>query len=103
MMKNRLFLVSVLTFLMVTFNSCGSSEDTNWGIDHEKPNQETTSSISIPSCNGDKTTTTNAIKVYEKQEIKQLSSNTKIRIWHYQNGDKLVCTISGKAVIYDTK
>jgi hypothetical protein len=96
MMKSNFVVFIILTFSMVVFNSCGVSEDTKWGIDHETTQQ-------IPRCSEDKNSTKNAIPVYEKQEIEQLSSDTVIRIWHYQNGDKLVCTVSGKAIVNDKK
>ncbi len=40
-----------------------------------------------------------AIKVNPKQEAKPLTEDTQIRIWHYQNGDKYICLLQGKAVL----
>ena len=77
-------------------NSCGggggSGGGTTWGIDHK-------SGKAIPVCNGDQTTTTNAILVQAGQEIEHLRPNTVLRIWHYQNGDKKVCIVQGEAII----
>jgi hypothetical protein len=98
MILSRILSISLSTIIVLSFNSCGSTEDTNWGIDHEIE-----TSKQLPVCNGDKNSTTNAMKVYENQEIENLSDDTYIRIWHYQNGDKLVCTVTGKAVIKDEK
>ena len=87
-----MFKIIVLSVgILFILNSCGESGD-KWGIDHQ-------ASTNIPLCDGDKDTTTNAIRVYKNQEIQKLNEHTTIRLWHYQNGDKLVCVVAGEAVI----
>jgi len=100
MIKTRVYKLFIFIFFVVTFDGCGPSDDTNWGVDHEK-NEVLQQKLSkkVPTCNGDKRTTTNSVKVYAKQEIEQTTDKTVLRIWHYQNGDKRVCTVTGEAVI----
>lgn len=93
-MQTKLYKL-LLIFTIILLNSCGgggAGGGTTWGIDQN-------SGKPIPVCNGDQDTTTNAIFVQPNQEIQHLMSNTVLRIWHYQNGDKKVCIVQGKAII----
>ena len=96
-MKTKLYKFILILVIMI-LNSCGGGGGglgggiSTWGIDQK-------SGKPIPVCNGDQTTTANAILVQAGQEIEKLMSNTVLRIWHYQNGDKKVCTVQGEAII----
>jgi len=95
-LKTKLYKLTLLLLVML-LNSCGGGGGdggTTWGIDQK-------SGKPIPVCNGDKDNTTNAILVKAGQEIDKLMSNTVLRIWHYQNGYKKVCTVQGEAIIYE--
>ena len=98
MIKTSVYRLIIFIFTVLTFIACGPSDDTKWGIDHEVIQQQKFSK-KVPTCHGDKRTTTNAVRIYAKQEIVQKNDKTVIRIWHYQNGDKLVCTVTGEAII----
>ena len=97
-MKTKLYKLT-LVLLAILLNSCGGGGSdgdggTTWGIDQK-------SGKPIPVCNGNQDNTTNAILVKAGQEIDKLMSNTILRIWHYQNGDKKVCIVQGEAIIYE--
>ena len=83
--------LSVLV-IIATFSSCGGGGDPTWGID-QKPDKF------VPVCDGDVDTTTNAISVKAGQTVRKVITPTVVRIWHYQNGEKKICTVQGKAVI----
>ena len=83
-----LFILSLITIL----NSCGGGGSKTWGIDHN-------SGKPIPVCDGDRNSTTNAISVNADQTVKKLIDPTVVRIWHYQNGEKKICVVQGKAII----
>ena len=82
--KKILKTTSIISIAIV-ISGCG-----DWGIDKD---------ISIPSCSSDLRDASAAIKVKAGAIIKSLEAGTRVRVWHYANSDKLVCTISGKAFI----
>ncbi len=89
-MLNKIkWLIAFLFALMLS--SCGGGS-TTWGIDQD-------AGKSIPVCNGDIDSTTNAITVKAGQKVKKVINPTIVRIWHYQNGEKKICVVQGKAVI----
>lgn len=65
----------------------GSSE---WGIDHGN---------ALPKCSANPNDSSASILVPNGSTIKKVAPNTTIRVWHYANGEKQVCTITGEAVI----
>ncbi len=96
-MINNIKIFGLLTLALV-LNSCGSGSigggRATWGIDH-KPSK------TLPTCDGDVATTTNAINAVDGSQIIKMADNTYIRIYHYQDGTKKVCTIQGEALIYE--
>jgi hypothetical protein len=68
-------------------NACGSGD--TWGIDQG----------SIPMCSSDVNDASVAIKVPNGSQINAVKSGTTLRVWHYSNSDKLVCVITGSAVV----
>ena len=92
-MVNKL-IYTLLLLIPLLFTSCGSDENDVWGIDND-------SGILLPTCNGDKTTTTNATRVYEGYSIEPIMENTEIYMWHFQDTTKLACVATGKAIMKD--
>ena len=88
-MKNSILVFSLIIFL---FTACG--EDEKWGIDDEPIKEPIITSI--PVCDNGK----NKIMVYKDQIIEKRQTETVVRIWHYQNGDKMICVVQGDAVVY---
>lgn len=70
---------------VLLISGCGE-----WGIDKD---------ISIPACTSDVRDASAAVKIKAGTVIKPLEPGTRVRVWHYANSDKLVCTISGRAFI----
>lgn len=88
-------IISILMtiFILLFFTACGE-DNTKWGIDND-------SGIELNVCNGDKSTTTNATILKANYTVKPIMENTKILMWHYQNGDKTACVTTGKAIMTD--
>ncbi len=92
--RNRIFHVTTVSIAALFLSACGSS-DTNWGIDRNNN--------SIPKCSSNIDDTSAAIKVLGGTKVKSLSDDTSMRVWHYSNSDKLVCVITGQAIIVKDK
>jgi len=76
----------------------GGSE--KWGIDHEGPEKKVSHGPMQPNgkyrCDYDKG---DATKLAPGQEVKPLTKDTQIRVWHFQNSDEYICLLQGDAVI----
>ena len=90
MLNKYLFYILSSVFIL-SFISCGTN-DGKWGIDNK-------SGILLPICNGDKNTTTNAMKLISGYTLEPLLEDTNILIWHFSNSDKLACVSTGKAIM----
>ena len=92
-MQTKFYQFLFLLLALMLFNSCGGDTKT-WGID------STDKDPHIPVCNGDRETTTNALVVKAKTVIRKEKENTILRILHFQSGEKRICVVQGKAIIY---
>ena len=86
-MKKTVIILSSIA-LVLGLTGCGSGS-TEWGIDQS----------SIPQCNQDINDSSVAISVPAGTPVVAVAPNTQLRIWHYSNGDKLMCVVSGEAVM----
>ena len=87
--NNSFWLVvkSLAVLLLLIISGCGG----------ESMDTQVTQTILVPDCN----ITTPVYEVLlSNDEIIADLNNTRVEILHDQNGDKKVCTISGKAYIY---
>lgn len=82
--KNSLIVLGSL-IAVILLNSCKGN--TNWGIDHG----------GLPQCSADSRDSSSAMKIETGSVLKPLTSDTTLRVWHYENGDKLVCVMTGEA------
>ena len=88
--QNTLKGIGLAAATAMLMSGCGGGGGTNWGIDHGK---------SLPKCASDSRDSSAAVSVPAGAKITALEKGTTIRVWHYSNSDKLVCTITGSAVI----
>ena len=79
-----------MTVIALFMTACGGGSSTTWGIDN---------SDFLPTCAVDVNDTSSAIFVPGGTAVKSLTTGTTLRVWHYSNGDKLVCVITGSAII----
>jgi len=77
-----------LTATALLLSACGGGE--KWGIDNSTP---------LPKCSDDLRDNSAALKVPQSVSVIALEEGTSIRVWHYSNDEKLLCTLTGKAVI----
>ena len=52
----------------------------------------------LPLCSADVRDTSAAKKVAASTSIESLTEETVVRVWHYDNGDKLACVVTGSAI-----
>ena len=74
------------------FTACSGGKN-NWGIDNGM----------IPQCSGEKRDSFSALLVPDGSKIRAIKPGTNLRVWHYSNGDKKVCVLSGKAIVEGNK
>ena len=84
MKRSKILILSTLA--VIFFTACS---DKNWGIDGH----------SIPKCSGNDRDSSSAKLIPKGGRIIPTQDGTKVRIWHFSNGDKMVCTLTGDAVI----
>jgi hypothetical protein len=82
----RLKILTFLTLAVIFFTACS---DKNWGID----------GASIPKCSSNDADSSSAKLIPKGSRIIPTQDGTTLRIWHFSNGDKMVCTLTGNAVI----
>ncbi len=92
--KNSLVVIGSLAVVLLLSNCGGDSN--NWGIDHSDLPQYNSD---LPQCNEDIQDTSSAVKVVAGSIVTPLTDDTTLRVWHYENNDKLVCVITGEASI----
>ncbi len=83
----KVIAISTVTLIL---SACGGGSSTEWGIDYGNV---------LPQCSTDPTDPSASILVANGTRVQKAAENTTIRIWHYANGDKQVCTITGKAML----
>lgn len=89
-MKQRV-LIGYLTVCASAFilSACGAGDE-EWGVDNGS---------FLPTCSSDPTDASVSITVPDNTKIVALVDGTTMRVWHYDNGDKQVCVITGEAAI----
>lgn len=87
--KTLLVLVSIL-FL----NACTEE----WGIDSQPLTV-------VPTCENrsDDAVQAGALTIASGTVISEINGDAQLRIWHFQNSSKAVCTLSGEAIIERSK
>ena len=88
-MRIGLRYIKALSFFVTIVLVMSACSEQKWGIDQS----------SIPTCSSDRNDSSAAILLPPETTIKAVEPNTKVRIWHYSNSDKMVCLVSGLAVI----
>jgi len=75
-----------------------SACDEEWGIDAQP-------STVIPTCENrsDDAVLAGALTVASGTVISEINGDVKLRVWHFQNSTKAVCTLSGEAIIDRSK
>ena len=93
-MLHSVYKITGIAAAALLLSACGGTGSSEWGVDN---------SNALPTCNNEDSNDASAsIKIPDGTVIKKTVDNTAIRVWHYANGDKYVCTISGNAVITAT-
>ena len=104
----RLSAIAILSTLFIGCGGNGSQGNQEVGVGDlngtsvSETDVAGTKMVSVPSC-GEAKDSSNALKIDAESKIVKQAENTKVRIWHYQDGAELVCLLSGKAVIYVEK
>jgi len=106
--KNKFYVIGAL-IVMLLISSCGKKhgvegipqEFENVGLDDSCQGEACNplSPLMIPQCSDDSRDASVAIKVEANTTIQPSQAHTTLRVWHYQNRDKLVCVITGLAYI----
>lgn len=92
-MKKITITIMVLIATTLIFTGC-SGKSSNDDINE-------TVGISVPSCGtGSDKGRSVAISVNDKT-IEKTEDGAEVRLWHYPNGDKLGCMITGEAIVID--
>lgn len=107
--KNLKRLSAILILIGTPFliGGCGSSgseslQNSIIATDTSDSNESniTTTPVSIskdiPMCNENNTS---AIVFTPEETIEKKENNTTARVWHYQNGDKVICILTGSATV----
>lgn len=81
-----ILIVSTAFFL----SACGNGNGNNKWLDN-------TDSVAIPSCGAD--SSENSIILNIEDKVIPLTEDTSVRIWYYENSDKVVCVVEGEAVV----
>ena len=89
--------MGIAAFMVV---GCGSSSD-KWGIDNstevEVSHGPLDKDTGLYRCEFEDATLVQADSV-----VRPITDDTKIRVWHYQDTQKYVCTLKGQAVLAQT-
>jgi len=102
MISKRVKIIKVVLILVnIMFMGCSDKGyDNKLGIDNEAIEKNVThgpmQSNGKYRCDFDKG---DAIKLAPGEEVKPLTKDTQIRIWHFQNSDKYICLLLGDAII----
>ena len=97
---NKIIMASIV---IIFISACG--EESHWGIDDQNTSSikavDSQVLINIPFCEKDSMDAVEAgvIILDSVSHIKRIEENSSVRIWHFQNGLKAVCTLTGQAVI----
>jgi len=83
----KLRLLVLLTSAVMFFTAC--SDKGNWGIDSQ----------ALPECVGGDRDSQSAKLIQKGSKIVPTQEGTSLRIWHYSNGDKKACVLSGSAIV----
>ncbi len=102
-MKKVALKLTAVALVAVLFGGCSGGKD-KWGIDHEGPEKKVSHGPLMPNgkyrCDLDKG---DATLLQPGQEVVPRTSDTQIRVWHFQNSQEYVCLLQGDAVIKLTK
>ena len=91
-MKRGIIKSILSLFLILFLSACGGGE--NWGIDHER-------NILISKCikKSRNASEANATIALKGSIVSKLSDDAILRVWHFQNGKRAICMISGEAIL----
>ncbi len=86
---NNIIKIAAVSTVILFLGACGGGSTNEWGIDSQ----------SLPKCAMDMNDSSSAIIVSEGTEVTATTEGTTIRVWHYENASKLVCVITGSALL----
>jgi len=88
----------------ITIIGCGNNS--HWGIDgNVTQDVQSLNIIDIPICNMETldAVEAGAIELSPNSRVKKIEEKTKLRMWHFENSNKAICVLKGKAIIENAK
>ncbi len=92
--KRSIYVAAVSVWLLI---GCGGGGE-NWGIDHQGGIEVGHGPLD-PATGLYRCTINDATEVPTGATVTPLSSDTQVRVWHFQNSQEYVCTLRGQAIV----
>ena len=95
----KTLLLMVASFTLVGCGGGGGIVEEQWGIDFSTIDVEVSYGPLDPATGYNRCNIEDATLVYPGENVEPLTSDTKLRIWHFGNSEEYACVLKGQAVI----